>query len=146
MSESNDVSLVGLIGLDPAPGAEPSTAQTHTTAAPEDPPGAFGPVPSGTRLTEPVLDAIAMLAAELVPPESIALGTGVPLDRVRRLIVVEASFGQLEDELRLALSRDGERGLLPIESVRRYGGALPSHDEIVTSAARAPAGREGARA
>jgi 2-oxoisovalerate ferredoxin oxidoreductase alpha subunit len=53
------------------------------------------------------------------------------LGHVRRLIVVEASAGQLEDELRLALSRGGDSGRLPIESLQRYGGVLPSHAEIV---------------
>jgi pyruvate/2-oxoacid:ferredoxin oxidoreductase alpha subunit len=53
------------------------------------------------------------------------------LGRVRRLIVVEASAGQLEDELRLALSRAGGTGGVPIESLQRYGGVLPSRAEIV---------------
>jgi pyruvate/2-oxoacid:ferredoxin oxidoreductase alpha subunit len=50
----------------------------------------------------------------------------------RRLVVVEASSGQLEDELRLALSHAGvahSRGF--IEHVRRQGGVLPSPSEIV---------------
>jgi pyruvate/2-oxoacid:ferredoxin oxidoreductase alpha subunit len=51
------------------------------------------------------------------------------LPRLRRLIVVEASHGQLEDELRLALSH---AGLAPkIEHVRHYGGVLPQQREIV---------------
>jgi 2-oxoisovalerate ferredoxin oxidoreductase alpha subunit len=58
------------------------------------------------------------------------------LDRVRRLIVVEASEGQLEDELRLALSHAGVTGLLPISHLRHQGGVLPSHDEIVALALR----------
>jgi pyruvate/2-oxoacid:ferredoxin oxidoreductase alpha subunit len=53
------------------------------------------------------------------------------LKRARRLIVVEASPGQLEDEMRLAMSRAGTRWTASIESVQRYGGVLPSHDEIV---------------
>jgi pyruvate/2-oxoacid:ferredoxin oxidoreductase alpha subunit/NAD-dependent dihydropyrimidine dehydrogenase PreA subunit len=53
------------------------------------------------------------------------------LDHVRRLIVVEASQGQLEDELRLAISRGGIQAPRAIERVNRYGGVLPSHDEIV---------------
>jgi 2-oxoglutarate ferredoxin oxidoreductase subunit alpha/2-oxoisovalerate ferredoxin oxidoreductase alpha subunit len=57
------------------------------------------------------------------------------LDRVRRLIVVEASAGQLEDELRLAISRAGIR-TPAIESLNRYGGVLPSHDEIVEQVSR----------
>jgi pyruvate/2-oxoacid:ferredoxin oxidoreductase alpha subunit/NAD-dependent dihydropyrimidine dehydrogenase PreA subunit len=65
------------------------------------------------------------------------------LRRARRLIVVEASPGQLEDEVRLAMSRAGVHWTGPIESVNRYGGVLPSHDEIVagvldTSSRRAP--------
>jgi pyruvate/2-oxoacid:ferredoxin oxidoreductase alpha subunit len=53
------------------------------------------------------------------------------LGHVRSLIVVEASDGQLEDELRLALSHAGVTGTLPIESLRHHGGVLPSQDEIV---------------
>lgn len=49
-----------------------------------------------------------------------------------RLVVVEASPGQLEDELRLALSH---AGLAPpsIQSVRRMGGVLPQREEIVAA-------------
>jgi 2-oxoisovalerate ferredoxin oxidoreductase alpha subunit len=53
------------------------------------------------------------------------------LTGARRLIVVEASPGQLEDEMRLAMSHAGLRWTAPIENVQRYGGALPSHQEIV---------------
>jgi pyruvate/2-oxoacid:ferredoxin oxidoreductase alpha subunit/NAD-dependent dihydropyrimidine dehydrogenase PreA subunit len=53
------------------------------------------------------------------------------LEHVRRLIVVEASDGQLEDELRLALSHAGVTGILPISSLRHHGGVLPSLQEIV---------------
>jgi pyruvate/2-oxoacid:ferredoxin oxidoreductase alpha subunit/NAD-dependent dihydropyrimidine dehydrogenase PreA subunit len=53
------------------------------------------------------------------------------LPRVKRLVVVEASEGQLEDELRLALSHEGVAGVPEIEHVRRYGGILPRADEIV---------------
>jgi pyruvate/2-oxoacid:ferredoxin oxidoreductase alpha subunit/NAD-dependent dihydropyrimidine dehydrogenase PreA subunit len=56
------------------------------------------------------------------------------LDRARGIVVVEASDGQLEDELRLALSHAGFTGTLPISSLRRYGGMLPSQDEIVALA------------
>jgi pyruvate/2-oxoacid:ferredoxin oxidoreductase alpha subunit len=46
----------------------------------------------------------------------------------RRLVVVEASAGQLEDELRLA----GEVGQgIVIDAVRRMGGILPGQREIV---------------
>jgi 2-oxoglutarate ferredoxin oxidoreductase subunit alpha/2-oxoisovalerate ferredoxin oxidoreductase alpha subunit len=56
------------------------------------------------------------------------------LDRARRIVVVEASAGQLEDELRLALSRAGIDRPPAIDRVNRYGGVLPSHDEIVAGA------------
>jgi pyruvate/2-oxoacid:ferredoxin oxidoreductase alpha subunit/NAD-dependent dihydropyrimidine dehydrogenase PreA subunit len=52
------------------------------------------------------------------------------LERRPRVVVVEASPGQLEDELRLAVSRAG----LPtpkIDNVQRYGGIIPSTEEIV---------------
>jgi pyruvate/2-oxoacid:ferredoxin oxidoreductase alpha subunit/NAD-dependent dihydropyrimidine dehydrogenase PreA subunit len=50
--------------------------------------------------------------------------------RLRGLVVVEAGPGQLEDELRLALS---QAGIVPpaIHHVRRHGGVLPLHGEIV---------------
>jgi pyruvate/2-oxoacid:ferredoxin oxidoreductase alpha subunit/ferredoxin len=57
------------------------------------------------------------------------------LPRARRLLVVEASAGQLEDELRLALSHANARGVPDIESVRHYGGILPQQDEIVAAIA-----------
>ena len=57
------------------------------------------------------------------------------LPRARRIVVVEASPGQLEDEMRLALSRAGLGQGLSIESVNRYGGVLPSHEEIVARVA-----------
>lgn len=53
------------------------------------------------------------------------------LDRTRRIVMVEASNGQLEDELRLALSKDGVEPP-PIDHVRRFGGVLPQEDEIVS--------------
>jgi pyruvate/2-oxoacid:ferredoxin oxidoreductase alpha subunit/NAD-dependent dihydropyrimidine dehydrogenase PreA subunit len=53
------------------------------------------------------------------------------LGRVRRLVVVEASPGQIEDELRLALSKAGVVRPPAIESIRRLGGSLPQQDEIV---------------
>jgi pyruvate/2-oxoacid:ferredoxin oxidoreductase alpha subunit/NAD-dependent dihydropyrimidine dehydrogenase PreA subunit len=53
------------------------------------------------------------------------------LERVRRIVVVEASARQLEDELRLAASNAGVAKMPAIERVNRYGGVLPSEDEIV---------------
>jgi pyruvate/2-oxoacid:ferredoxin oxidoreductase alpha subunit len=50
--------------------------------------------------------------------------------RARRLVVVEASDGQLENEVRLALSHAGVTAA--IERVSRSGGVLPSLEEIVT--------------
>jgi pyruvate/2-oxoacid:ferredoxin oxidoreductase alpha subunit len=52
------------------------------------------------------------------------------LPRVRRIVVVEASPGQLEDELRLALSHAGHVPP-PIAHVRRLGGHLPQQAEIL---------------
>jgi pyruvate/2-oxoacid:ferredoxin oxidoreductase alpha subunit/NAD-dependent dihydropyrimidine dehydrogenase PreA subunit len=49
---------------------------------------------------------------------------------VQRIVVVEASAGQLEDEMRLALSKAGVRVFPEFESVRRMGGILPQQDEI----------------
>ena len=52
------------------------------------------------------------------------------VEQAKRLIVVEASNGQLEDELRLALSH-ADLPHPPIEHVRRFGGMLPQLDEIL---------------
>jgi pyruvate/2-oxoacid:ferredoxin oxidoreductase alpha subunit/NAD-dependent dihydropyrimidine dehydrogenase PreA subunit len=55
------------------------------------------------------------------------------LPQVRRIVVVEASAGQLEDELRLALSLDGVTAPPEISHVRRMGGVLPQLDEIASA-------------
>jgi pyruvate/2-oxoacid:ferredoxin oxidoreductase alpha subunit/NAD-dependent dihydropyrimidine dehydrogenase PreA subunit len=55
------------------------------------------------------------------------------LPHVERLVIVEASAGQLEDELRLAVSHAGAR-LPRVEHVQRYGGVLPQQREVVTAA------------
>jgi pyruvate/2-oxoacid:ferredoxin oxidoreductase alpha subunit len=52
------------------------------------------------------------------------------LAHAKRVVVAEASAGQLEDEMRLALSHAGI-GAPVIDHVQRYGGFLPSQDEIV---------------
>lgn len=54
------------------------------------------------------------------------------LPDVTRILVVEASNGQLEDELRLALSK---AGLTPplIENIRHFGGVLPQSAEIAAA-------------
>jgi pyruvate/2-oxoacid:ferredoxin oxidoreductase alpha subunit/NAD-dependent dihydropyrimidine dehydrogenase PreA subunit len=57
------------------------------------------------------------------------------LGGVREIVVVEASPGQLEDELRLALSHAGVAPP-PITSVRRLGGILPRESEIVNHLVR----------
>jgi pyruvate/2-oxoacid:ferredoxin oxidoreductase alpha subunit/NAD-dependent dihydropyrimidine dehydrogenase PreA subunit len=51
-------------------------------------------------------------------------------ERARRIVVVEASSGQLEDELRLALSHAGIRPPR-IDHLRHAGGILPQQAEIV---------------
>jgi len=53
------------------------------------------------------------------------------LDRARALVVVEAGNGQLEDEMRLALSHAGLSGGPRIEHIRHFGGVLPQQTEIV---------------
>jgi pyruvate/2-oxoacid:ferredoxin oxidoreductase alpha subunit/NAD-dependent dihydropyrimidine dehydrogenase PreA subunit len=53
------------------------------------------------------------------------------LPHVRRIVVVEASNGQLEDELRIALSYAGVHAPPPIEHIRHFGGILPQQAEIV---------------
>ena len=53
------------------------------------------------------------------------------LTRAERIVMVEASPGQLEDELRLALSHAGVAPP-PIGAVRRMGGHLPQPHEIIT--------------
>jgi pyruvate/2-oxoacid:ferredoxin oxidoreductase alpha subunit/NAD-dependent dihydropyrimidine dehydrogenase PreA subunit len=58
----------------------------------------------------------------------------VPLvERARRMVVVEASDGQLEDEVRLALGHAGAGAALEWAHVRHHGGVLPALDEIVTA-------------
>jgi pyruvate/2-oxoacid:ferredoxin oxidoreductase alpha subunit len=66
------------------------------------------------------------------------------LEHARTLVVVEASDGQLEDELRLALSHAGAGAKVAIRHVRRYGGVLPGRAEIL--AAVHAAAREAVRA
>ena len=54
------------------------------------------------------------------------------LEHARGVLVVEAGSGQLEDELRLALSHSGWAGALPtIAHLRHFGGVLPQQEEIV---------------
>jgi pyruvate/2-oxoacid:ferredoxin oxidoreductase alpha subunit len=60
--------------------------------------------------------------------------------KVRRFVVVEASAGQLEDELRLAMSKDGLACAATIDHVRRMGGVLPQQREIVERVLRSEEG------
>ena len=53
------------------------------------------------------------------------------LPGIRGLLIVEGSNGQLEDEIRLALSHAGMTELPPIEHIRHFGGILPQQQEIV---------------
>jgi pyruvate/2-oxoacid:ferredoxin oxidoreductase alpha subunit/ferredoxin len=53
------------------------------------------------------------------------------LPHVKQIVMVEASNGQLEDELRLALSKHGCQTLPPITAVRRFGGMLPQQTDVV---------------
>lgn len=54
------------------------------------------------------------------------------MPQLRQLVVVEASNGQLEDEIRLQLNKAGVWPLPPIDHVRRFGGILPQSSEIIT--------------
>jgi pyruvate/2-oxoacid:ferredoxin oxidoreductase alpha subunit len=60
------------------------------------------------------------------PSDALAAVVG----HVEKIIVAEASPGQLEDELRLALSRAG-LAPPPIAAVQRFGGILPHESEIL---------------
>jgi pyruvate/2-oxoacid:ferredoxin oxidoreductase alpha subunit/ferredoxin len=53
------------------------------------------------------------------------------LATVTRLVIVEASAGQIEDELRINLSRVGVTHLPQISHVRHMGGVLPQQAEVV---------------
>jgi pyruvate/2-oxoacid:ferredoxin oxidoreductase alpha subunit len=64
------------------------------------------------------------------------------LDRARAIVVVEASDGQIEDELRLAMSHAGVGAGLPITHVRRLGGVLPGQAEIVAAVREAVGAKE----
>ncbi len=67
-----------------------------------------------------------------------------PLKKAERIVVVEGSPGQLEDEMRLAVSKAG-LALPRVDHVRHYGGVLPQQAEIVERvlAPAAARGREG---
>ncbi len=50
---------------------------------------------------------------------------------VKNVVVVEASNGQLEDEIRLALSKAGVTQLPVMSHVRHFGGMLPQQTEVL---------------
>ena len=52
------------------------------------------------------------------------------MSHAKALVVVEASDGQLENELRLALSHSGMSNHPPIHHIRTYGGNLPQQAQI----------------
>ncbi len=52
------------------------------------------------------------------------------IERAREIVVVEASNGQLEDELRLALSHAHIVDIPFIDNIRHFGGILPQQQEI----------------
>jgi len=54
----------------------------------------------------------------------------VHMPQLKRIVMVEASNGQLEDEVRLALSHAGCTNLPIISSVRHFGGILPQQSEV----------------
>jgi pyruvate/2-oxoacid:ferredoxin oxidoreductase alpha subunit/NAD-dependent dihydropyrimidine dehydrogenase PreA subunit len=60
------------------------------------------------------------------------------LGQIERIVVVEASDGQLEDELRLALSYAGVTSPPRIDRIRHYGGVLPRVDEIAQRVLEVP--------
>jgi pyruvate/2-oxoacid:ferredoxin oxidoreductase alpha subunit len=53
------------------------------------------------------------------------------LQHTRGIVVAEAGNGQIEDEMRLALSYAGVSADMPIENVRHFGGVLPQQAEII---------------
>jgi pyruvate/2-oxoacid:ferredoxin oxidoreductase alpha subunit len=57
------------------------------------------------------------------------------LPNAKRIVVVEASNGQLEDELKIALANARIREYPEIEHVRHYGGVLPQMEEVILKVA-----------
>ena len=99
------------------------------------------------RLAQGVVEGLRAegIAVGLFRPQTLwpfPVGLLLPvLSRARRLVVVEASNGQLEDELRLALSHAAAGAGVEIRHVRRHGGVLPSQREIAAEV-RAAIGEE----
>ncbi|HLE57877.1 MAG TPA: 3-methyl-2-oxobutanoate dehydrogenase subunit VorB [Rhodothermia bacterium] len=67
------------------------------------------------------------------------------LHRAKGILMVEAGAGQLEDEMRLALSHSGVSNPPRIESVQHYGGVLPQAREIVEKVISLEVSRNGKR-
>ncbi len=67
------------------------------------------------------------------------------LERARGVVVVEASPGQLEDEMRLALSYSSAGRLPRIERVQHFGGVMPQQQEIVDTITALEAASNGHR-
>jgi pyruvate/2-oxoacid:ferredoxin oxidoreductase alpha subunit len=63
----------------------------------------------------------------------------------KNIVMVEAGPGQLEDELRLALSYSKTTKTPSIDRVHRYGGVLPQRDEMVDKIIQLEAMRNGKR-
>ncbi len=75
------------------------------------------------------------IAAGLFQPVTVwpfPIDAMLPLfEHVEQIVVVEASWGQLEDEMRLAFHRAGFLRDIPIHHVRHMGGILPEEREVV---------------
>ena len=91
-----------------------------------------------------VKGAVRALRAQGVPAGLFRPATlwPFPIDRLasllpglKRIVVVEASNGQLEDEVKLALANAGIRDYPEIEHVRHFGGVLPQMEEVVVKVA-----------
>jgi pyruvate/2-oxoacid:ferredoxin oxidoreductase alpha subunit len=67
------------------------------------------------------------------------------LHHAKGILMVEAGAGQLEDEMRLALSHSGVSNPPRIESVQHYGGVLPQAREIVEKVISLEVSRNGKR-
>jgi len=65
------------------------------------------------------------------------------LEGKRGIVVVEAGPGQLEDEVRLAMSHAGVTDHPPIHRIQHFGGVLPELDEIVDRVAALAGGNNG---
>jgi pyruvate/2-oxoacid:ferredoxin oxidoreductase alpha subunit len=67
------------------------------------------------------------------------------LHHAKGILMVEAGAGQLEDELRLALSHSSIQMKIPIDHVQHYGGVLPQAREIVEKVISFEVSRNGKR-